>query len=85
MHNNEPLEKDHFIQLADGSLFIRETEPQDEGTYMVKATNSAGMAEAHVRVTVICPLAPECEWVGGCGLVLEPCGLLWCRCESACV
>lgn len=60
-HNGEALDKERFIQLADGSLFINDTDLQDEGTYIVKAANSAGAAEAHVRVTVLRPIPPERE------------------------
>ena len=60
-HNDEPLDKERFIQLADGSLFINDTDLQDEGTYIVRATNTAGEAEASVRVTVLRPVPPERE------------------------
>lgn len=61
--NDEPLDKERFIQLADGSLFINDTDLQDEGTYVVKASNSAGDAEATVRVTVLRPVPPESKEV----------------------
>lgn len=61
MHNDEPLDKERFIQLADGSLFVNDTDLQDEGTYVVKAVNIAGEAEAAVRVTVLRPIPPERE------------------------
>ena len=72
-HNEEPLDKERFIQLADGSLFINDTDLQDEGTYVVRAINQAGEAEASVRVTVLRPIPPECMspsggWGVGCGL-----------------
>ena len=57
--NNEPLDKERFIQLADSSLFINDTDLKDEGAYIVTATNSAGTAEQMVRVTVIRPSPPE--------------------------
>ena len=60
-HNEEPLDKERFIQLADASLFINDTDMQDEGSYLVKATNSAGTVEQLVRVTVIRPVPPERE------------------------
>ena len=34
---------------------------QDEGTYVVRAVNAAGEAEATVRVTVLRPIPPESE------------------------
>lgn len=58
--NNEQLDKERFIQLADSSLFINDTDLKDEGAYIVMATNSAGTAEQMVRVTVIRPTPPEC-------------------------
>ena len=61
VHNDLPLDKERFIKLADGSLFINDTDLQDEGTYFVRATNSAGEAEAAVRVTVLRPIPPERE------------------------
>ena len=64
--NGEPLDKERFIQLADGSLFVNDTDIQDEGTYIVKATNSAGTSEADVRVTVVRPVPPEREWANHC-------------------
>ncbi len=57
--NEEPLDKERFIQLADGSLFINDTDLQDEGSYVVKAVNSAGEAEETVRMTVLRPVPPE--------------------------
>jgi hypothetical protein len=57
--NNEPLDKERFIQLADASLFVNDTDLKDEGAYIVTATNSAGTAEQMVRVTVIRPSPPE--------------------------
>lgn len=60
-HNDQPLDKERFIQLADGSLFINDTDLQDEGTYVVRANNLAGEAEVAVRVTVLRPIPPECE------------------------
>ena len=57
--NNEQLDKERFIQLADSSLFINDTDLKDEGAYIVTATNSAGTAEQMVRVTVIRPSPPE--------------------------
>ena len=62
--NDEPLDKERFIQLADGSLFINDTDLQDEGTYVVRATNTAGEAEATVRVTVLRPVPPERKNLG---------------------
>ena len=64
--NGEPLDVEKFIQLADGSLFVNDTDIQDEGTYIVKATNSAGTSEADVRVTVVRPVPPEREWPNHC-------------------
>ena len=57
--NNEQLDKERFIMLADSSLFINDTDLKDEGAYIVTATNSAGTAEQMVRVTVIRPSPPE--------------------------
>ncbi len=60
-HKDQPVDKERFIQLADGSLFINDTDLQDEGTYVVKAVNLAGEAEVAVRVTVLRPVPPEGE------------------------
>ncbi len=72
--DGEPLDKERFIQLADSSLFVNDTDLQDEGEYVVTAINSAGQAEQLVKVTVLRPVPPErkcvgvsvcvCAWVG---------------------
>lgn len=59
--NDEPLDKERFIQLADGSLFINDTDLQDEGTYTVKAVNSVGSEEANVHLTILKPVPPQGE------------------------
>ena len=59
----QPLDKQRFVQLSDHSLFILGTDLQDEGVYIVKATNSGGTVDAMVKVTVTRPVPPEpdCE------------------------
>ncbi|XP_064386192.1 receptor-type tyrosine-protein phosphatase F-like [Halichondria panicea] len=57
--DGEPLDKERFIQLADSSLFVNDTDLQDEGEYVVTAINSAGQAEQLVKVTVLRPVPPE--------------------------
>ena len=57
----ESLDKERFIQLADGSLFVNDTDLQDEGMYMVQAENSAGDQAAHIRLFVAKPSPPEGE------------------------
>ena len=59
--DGEPLDKERFIQLADSSLFINDTDLQDEGEYVVTAINSAGQADQLVKVTVLRPVPPERE------------------------
>ena len=59
--DGEPLDKERFIQLADASLFINDTDLQDEGSYVVTAVNSAGNTEQLVKVTVLRPVPPERE------------------------
>ena len=59
--DGEPLDKERFIQLADASLFINDTDLQDEGGYVVTAVNSAGNTEQLVKVTVLRPVPPERE------------------------
>ncbi len=57
--NGEPLDKEHFIQLAEGSLFINDTDLQDEVLFVVKAVNSAGEAMETVQMTVLRSVPPE--------------------------
>ncbi len=52
------MDKEHFIQLADGSLFINDTDLQDEVLFVVKAVNSAGEAEETVWIELR-PVPPE--------------------------
>jgi len=59
--HGEPLDNERYIQLADGSLFINDTDLQDEGTYVVQAENSAGEEVAHIRLFISKPSPPECE------------------------
>ena len=61
--DGEPLDKERFIQLADSSLFVNDTDLQDEGEYVVTAVNSAGQADQLVKVTVLRPVPPERESV----------------------
>ena len=60
--DGKPLDKEKFIQLADSSLFINDTDLQDEGVYVVTAINSAGQANQLVRVSVLQPIPPEREF-----------------------
>ncbi len=57
--NEEPLDKERFIQLADGSLFINDTDLQDEGTYTVAASNSVGEEASRVKLIVTKPTPPD--------------------------
>ena len=45
--------------LADGSLYIKDTDLRDDGQYVVSAYNDAGTVEESLRVAVIAPLPPE--------------------------
>ncbi|KAL5486475.1 hypothetical protein EMCRGX_G018961 [Ephydatia muelleri] len=60
---DQPLDKQRFVQLSDHSLVILGTDLQDEGVYIVKATNPGGTVDAMVKVTVTRPVPPEpdCE------------------------
>ena len=62
---DQPMDKQRFLQLSDHSLVILGTDLQDEGVYIVKATNSGGLVEVIVKVTVIRPVPPERKYWGG--------------------
>ena len=62
---DQPMDKQRFAQLSDHSLVILGTDLQDEGVYIVKATNSGGMVKVIVKVTVIRPVPPERKYWGG--------------------
>ena len=64
----QPLDKQRFVQLSDHSLFILGTDLQDEGVYIVKATNSGGTVDAMVKVTVTRPVPLERKYWGGGGV-----------------
>ncbi len=88
--DGEPLDKERFIQLADSSLFVNDTDLQDEGEYVVTAVNSAGQADQLVKVTVLRPVPPERESVCVCTSVstwlesIQP-SLLAADCYDVCV
>ncbi len=84
------LDEERFIQLADSSLFVNDTDLQDEGEYVVTAVNSAGQADQLVKVTVLRPVPPERESVCVFTSVstwlesMQP-SLLVCGCGCVCV
>ena len=55
------LQGPEYKILADGSLYILETNLKDDGQYVVSAYNDGGTVEEGVKVVVIAPLPPECE------------------------
>ena len=50
-----------YLTLADGSLYIVDTDLKDDGNYIVAAFNDAGTVEESVKVGVIAPIPPECK------------------------
>lgn len=58
---DQPLDKERCRQLSDGSLFLSDTDLQDEGTYVVQAINSVGQAQASVHVKVVISMPPQRE------------------------
>ena len=72
----QSLDKQRFLKLSDNSLFIMDTDLQDEGVYVVKATNPGGVAEGTVKVTVTRPVPPERKCGSGLmGVALPVCDL----------
>ena len=55
------LEEPDYTQFSDGSLYIATTKLRDQGHFIVRATNSVGVVEESVRVTVVAPSPPECK------------------------
>lgn len=55
------LQGPQYKILADGSLYVLDTDLKDDGHYVVSAYNDGGTVEESVRVVVIAPLAPERE------------------------
>ncbi len=57
--DGETLQGHEYKILADGSLYIMDTDLKDDGRYIVSAYNDGGTVEESVRVVVIAPLPPE--------------------------
>ena len=60
--DGQTLQGQEYKILADGSLYIMDTDLKDDGNYIVSAYNDGGTVEESVRVIVIAPLPPEREY-----------------------
>ena len=57
------IEEPDYVLFNDGSLYITNTKLKDQGHFIVRATNSVGVVEESVRVTVVSPSPPECKFI----------------------